>query len=296
MRRRDLSHRAILFIAVFSIGVGAQEPTASRRPPPRNGPWTRDLLIFHSLDGRAFSEGKTFVARAGVPCLVRDASDRLIAVFQWFPENPREAFDKVAAAFSADEGTTWSQPEPIVVHGLPEGAQRPFDPTLVLLEDGRLRLYFTSTTPARRIPGIHSAISKDGLHYEFEPGLRFGVDDNATVDAAVARLDSRWHLFSPVQGSQNEGYHAVSEDGLVFRRVADVAVPVRGSWIGNAIVRNHALWFYGSGGQEGWLARSNDGAEWQLISTALRVGGDPAIVSLKNGKDLLVATSRSVRP
>jgi hypothetical protein len=51
----------------------------------------------------------------------------------------------------------------------------PFDPTLVPLPDGRIRLYFTSIHGRRLeedIPAIYSAISADGIRYTFEPGRR----------------------------------------------------------------------------------------------------------------------------
>src|SRR4030095_12654648 len=182
----------------------------------KNGPGNRDLVLFESEDGQAFTKRGRFVERAGVPCVIRTAKDRLQAVFQWFPFERSEAFDKVAAVFSGDDGETWSKPESIVIDRSPQGAHRPFDPTLVLIDASRVRLYFTSTTPNRPTPGIYSAVSDDGIHYRFESGLRFGVEGEVTVDASVARFDEKWHLFSPIRGPENRGYHAISEDGLSF--------------------------------------------------------------------------------
>ncbi len=82
---------------------------------------------------------------------------RLAAAFQHFPEHDERNFDRVAVCFSKDEGHTWSAPEPIVVEGMEEGLMRPFDPTIVPLPDGKVRLYFTSNRnrdPSRGVPAI----------------------------------------------------------------------------------------------------------------------------------------------
>jgi len=302
---------AIWAVTITTSAVGQGQRPTENRPDPRRGPWNSDLLIFTSRDGENFEGSKKFVERGGVPCVIHDAKNRLISVFQWFTFERREAFDKVAVVFSEDNGKTWTKPEPIVMEGLPEGAQRPFDPTLASLEDGKLRLYFTCTTRERREPGIYSAISEDGKTFRFEPGMRFGVDNEKVVDPAVTRLGKTWHLFSPMEppvheakmtaagepgrnlarpGESAGGYHAISDDGLVFRRVDDAVVPVRGSWIGNVLAHGDQLHFYGSGAGAGWLARSADGKEWKLVSTALRVGGDPAPVRLGDDSFLIIAT------
>ena len=279
-------------LALFAITLSSiAQP---QRPRPQNdGPWNRDLVAFDSADGITFTNRRVFVERAGVPCVIRDGSGRLAAVFQWFPSNRPEAFDKVAVVFSTDDGKNWTKLEPIRVANLPEGAQRPFDPTLVLLDDKRLRLYFTCTTPERRTPGIYSAISTNGVDYVFEPGMRFGSDGEATVDPAVVRFGKTWHLYSPVQGPETWAYHATSDDGLNFRTQAEVNVLLRGSWIGNLNVQDDKLCFYGSGGNAGWLANSTNGSRWQIVSQNLRVGGDPAIVKLGEKKFLLIATGEN---
>src|SRR5688572_7749441 len=189
-------------ICAFALTTSASAQEERRRENPRpqanRGPWNSDLVLF-TREGEALGPPRTFVERAGVPCVIRATKDRLIAVFQWFPLHRREAFDRVAVVFSENNGATWSQPEPIVVEGWAERAQRPFDPTLVALADGKLRLYFTCTTPERPLQGIYSAISDDGRTYRFEQGLRFGVEGEKVIDPAVARLGNAWHLYSPIE-------------------------------------------------------------------------------------------------
>lgn len=258
---------------------------------PQDGPWNRDLLILESKDGRRFGKPRPFVKRAGVPCVIRTEDERLVAVFQWFPFDRAEAFDRVGVVFSNDDGKTWSAPEPIRVAELPAGAMRPFDPTLLVLPEGTLRLYFTSQMPENRQPAIYSAVSTDGVRYVFEPGVRSPGSD-PVVDAAVAQFNGTWHMFAHLQSApgSGRGYHAVSEDGVVFRRLADVQGPRGGDWIGNVLVTRDGMRYFGSGREGIWTAFSRDGASWQLESPIGVRGGDPSVVRATAGGYLMIVT------
>lgn len=260
--------------------------------PPRYGPWHRDLYVHESADGLEFGKPSVFVERAGVPAIVRDGRDRLIAVFQWFPFDRREAFDRVAAMISSDDGRTWDKPQPIEVKELPDGYERPYDPTIVQVDENSLRLYFTSRAGRQAPQAIYSAIGRDGVHFAFEPEMRFGVEDGErrAFDCAVARIGSTWHLYAPVPGRTGLGYHAVSEDGLKFKRVADVTVPGQRDWLGNVIQHNNGLRFYGSGREGGWVAFSKDGATWELEMRGGQRGADPGVVQTKTGHYLRIYT------
>jgi hypothetical protein len=263
-----------------------------QQPLPQDGPWNRDLDLLESPDGLRFGQARLFVERGGVPTVVRDGKGRLIAAFQWFPFERREAFDRVAVKVSNDDGKTWSDPQPIVVIGMPTGYQRPFDPTLAALDDGRIRIYFTSS-PGAPSPNqqtqIYSAISSDGVRYAFESGVRFGVEGGRAFDCSVVRIAKTWHYFSPIPGRDGCAFHAVSEDGLRFTRLPDIALPIRGSWIGNPVALKDGVRFYGSGAG-GWSAFSRDGSTWQVDSNTRFVGGDPAVVQRRDGSFLMIVT------
>jgi len=300
-----MNNRTLLLLAALSLstlaGTAAEPPRPQRgevgersrdgermRPQRRQtGPWNNDLKLLRSKDGVEFSERSSFVERAGVPCFTQEKSGRLLAVFQWFPFDRREAFDKIAVKFSEDSGKTWSAPRVIELDTLPPGHDRAFDPTLVTLPDGRFRLYFTS----KQGPGntaIFSAISQDAIHYTLEPGMRFGVDGENVVDCSVAKLGDTWHLYAPVPRENGRAYHAVSKDGLKFEQQVEVSVSGRASWIGNVIAVDDGLRFFGSGG--GWSARSKEGSTWQREDGSRANGGDPAPWRLQDGSYLLVVT------
>jgi len=265
-------------------------PATPRAQDVANMPWNRDLVLYRSTDGLAFTDRTLFVERAGVPNVIRDAGGRLVAVFQWFPFDNRDAFDRVAVAFSTDEGVTWTDPAQMVISGMPETLMRPFDPTVVQLPDGRYRLYFSSNErgPQAR-PAIHSAISSDAVNYQFEPGARF-APTGGTVDCSVVFFQGAWHLFSHTQqANTGGGYHATSSDGLAFTQQANVNVGAGRQWIGNAVVVRGVLRYYGSGRDGLWWALSADGANWELATAPGISGGDPSVVVLASGELLLVA-------
>ncbi|UCE46963.1 MAG: exo-alpha-sialidase, partial [Phycisphaerales bacterium] len=217
----------------------------------RPGPWDNDVLVYRVGSDRAVEKLATF-ERAGVPTLARLKDGRLIAAHQYFPEQDEANFDKVAVHFSSDEGKSWTSPQVIRLAGLPKGMRFPFDPTLVPLPDGLLRLYFTSLYGPRfeeDVPAIYSAISSDGVDYTFEPGMRFGIKGGIVIDCAVVLHRGVFHLYSPDNGLWRQpgerlggdavdlgprngvGYHAVSQDGLRFTRVDDVRIDGHRQWL-----------------------------------------------------------------
>jgi len=276
----------------------AAEPgNAGRRHGPnrrQSGPWDNDLYIAESADGLRFGRQQRFVEGGGVASVVRDAKGRLIAAFQWFPRERSGGFDRVAVKMSTDEGKTWSPPQPITLEGMPEDYVRPCDPTLVLLDDGRIRMYFTSDRrggrPSSPSAGTYSAVSSDGMHYAFEPGVRFAVAGKAVLDCAVARLGRAWHYYAPIPGYSGGAYHAVSADGLEFTREADVAIPDNRQWLGCVVPAKEGLQFYGSGRQGGWCATSRDGFNWRLAEDSIGPAMDPGVVQTKDGRYLIIGT------
>lgn len=279
------------------------------------GPWDQDVWVYRAgPDGKV--EPVVTFERAGVPTVARLSDGRLIAAYQHFPKDDQRNFDRVAVRFSADDGNTWTRPQPIVVEGMGDDLARPFDPTLVPLADGRVRLYFTSNdrrNPSFRMspPAIYSAISKDGIHYTFEPGVRFAIEGRITIDCAAALHDGVFHLFVPDNGTAGEmeenraqhqpprggvGYHATSRDGLNFERADDVSLDGRVRWLGNVQSVNGKLVFIGTGsfggpGQGGvWMAESSDGRTWKPLESPVVRGADPGAVKTRDGGWILIVT------
>ena len=251
---------------------------ATIRVVTAEGPWKGGLWIAAGPDGVTWSAPQPFIGPAGVPSLARTSAGRLVATFQWFPFDTPEAFDRVAVSFSDDGGTTWTVPVAIHVEGLPAAYMRPFDPTIVALDDGRLRLYFTSNTGPGSVNAFYSAISTDGITYDWETGVRFSPG-RGTVDCAVAHWNGLWHLTSPIGAPHEGAYHAVSSDGLQFTRQADIPSSGSFNWLGNLISVDGALRFYGNSPAGLWYAESRDGLSWTSPVVMNVRGGDPAVVT-----------------
>jgi hypothetical protein len=282
-----LARAAAAVVVLACSRFCSAQPAESPRTP--RGPWDHDLVIYDWRGGAEPDRGRVLVERGGVPHLLRDQWGRLVASFQWFPLDRRDSFDRVAVMFSYDDGRTWGRPQAIEVDGMPRGFNRPCDPTLVQLDDGRYRLYFTAA-PREESPATYSAISSDGVRYTFEPGLRFGVEGEPVLDCAVARLGETWHYFAPVQADRGRGYHAVSRDGLDFRRVEDVTVAGERQWLGCAVAAADGLRFFGSGRDGIWSAMSPDGVDWRLEPNARIGGADPGVVVIDASRTLIIAT------
>lgn len=185
------------------LGPGASFNPQGGPDRPSTGPWDHDAIVYRvTADGRA--ERLATFERAGVPTAARMKDGRLVAAHQHFPADNDADFDKVAVRFSSDEGKSWTPPQVIRVSGLGDGMRFPFDPTLVPLPDGRIRLYFTSTR-GRQLdagrPAIYSAVSTNGIDYVVDPGVRFGIEGRMVIDCAVALHDGVFHLFAPDNGA-----------------------------------------------------------------------------------------------
>lgn len=301
------------------------QPMAPAGDARADGPWNRDVIAYR-VDRRGEVARAAVFERAGVPTIARMKDGRLIVAHQHFPENDPANFDKVAVRFSGDEGRTWTGPQVIRVEGLPDGMRFPFDPTLVVLPDGRVRMYFTSLK-GRRFdedrPGIFSAISGDGVTFAFEPGMRFGVAGRPVIDCAAVLHRGLFHLFAPDNGTQlgpaagqgqgggarrpaaGIGYHATSKDGLEFTRADDVEVAGGCRWLGNAFTDGEKITFVGTadpglsrdGQRRGsvWMATSREGTSWDPIPAPEISGGDPGAVPTRDGGLLVVITGESRR-
>lgn len=276
---------------VVAACAGSVEARAQGAPRPGvdPGPWDHDVHLY-----RLWRDGSggpiALFERAGVPSLVRLTDGRLMAAHQWFPENDAASFDRVAVRFSADDGHTWTAPVALALLGLPEDQRPPFDPTLVELPDGRIRLYFTTNGrgPGAR-PWIASAVSADGLTFVVEPGVRLAVAGEMVIDCAAVRHQGVFHLYAPVQTGLGSAYHATSPDGLTFTRQVDVTMPgVR--WLGAALSDGRTMRFYGTGDGGLWTASSADGARWSGAERLVVPGADPGVVEMPDGSRLVLVT------
>ncbi|MGI8907035.1 MAG: hypothetical protein ACR2IE_11160 [Candidatus Sumerlaeaceae bacterium] len=279
-------------------------PQHQRAPQPQQhggGPWNNDLMIRWSADKQSFGPESVFVESGGVPSVTASENGILVAAFQWFPFTRMEAFDRVTVRFSETGGISWSDPVPIQVNGLPAGFQRPFDPTIVALPGKAFRMYFSGGPKGPGLPGTganictYSARSDDGIHYDFEPGVRFTVKDHRVIDCAVAWDGRQWLYIAPIGRPDEGAYAATSPDGLTFTRLHDVPSSNGYNWTGNLLRIGERLRFFGGSHQGIWWAECTAPGNWSAPHTIGLRGGDPAAGIGKDGKLFIIYVSTPKR-
>ncbi len=281
-------------------GGREMSPAAIRAANP-SGAWNNDLTMLSSTDGVTFTSPKTVVENGGVPSMTKGTDGTLYLVFQWFPTDDDDSFDKIATKKSTDNGKTWSDPELIVIDGFPAEYARPYDPTIAVGSDGKLHLFFTTgATRMQDIAYITSAVGTDGVNFTWEPGSRLDVTDEPNYDCAAAELNGTWYLMTPRwpeasgTGIINEFYTTSSEDGITFKKGTQMTgASTDMNWTGNLLVEDDTLWFYGSGKNGMWRASSTDGNTWSAKSslTMAQGGADPAIIKTDAGTYLIVSVT-----
>lgn len=290
----------ILAVTGYSIGCRNVQSSKDQSPnyqfPPaidkidtsQNGPWNEDLYFTKSNDGTNFGKRNLFIEAAGVPSITQDSKGKLIAAFQWFPKEDTKHFDQVALVTSKDNGETWTKPQPMKIADFPSYYQRPFDPTVVALPNGKIRMYFTSATYSS-VSSIFSAISNDGINYIFETGRRYSVSNKMVIDSTAGKLGDTWHMIGSFDSpeAQGSGYHATSKDGLKFVKAAYINFGKDNICIGNILVLSKTFRFYGSGFKIWWTSSKN-GNQWSNPVNTNVEGGDPAIVKLPNSEYLMI--------
>jgi len=291
-------------------------PAAPAKSTPKHATAAGALndLVVRRVPAHGATEELAVFTRADTSSIARLRDGRIALAFQEFPADDPSAFNRAAVRFSDDDGRTWTEAARIVVDNLDASLAPPFDPTLVALPDGRVRLYFISFVAHGLKPGtpptataVYSAVSTDGVRFAFEPGVRFAVEGRVVLDAAAALHDGVFHLVVPDNGTATEflerrakgepqpggnGYHAVSKDGLAFERAADLPLPSsRNRWWGNLLSNGDSLLFFGTGPGP-WPLVSKDGMRWSVAAKPVALTGvDPAVLPL--GDDaLLVVTTR----
>jgi len=216
-------------------------------------PWQNALILVRSTDGVNFNSPSVFQDSSGVPCIIRWKTDTLVCVFQWFRQPLNSpSWDRVAVKFSYDNGNNWTTPIPIVINNLPATYQRPFDPTIVVTADKKIRIFYSSSDgmPAGgqdATINTYSGLSTDGINYHFEPGPRFDHPTSRVIDPAVTVFNGTWHYTAPIGAPQDGAYHCTSADGLVFTQTASISSDNTHNWTGNLLVDGSSLRFYGRG-------------------------------------------------
>lgn len=192
--------------------------------------------------------------------------------------------------FRSADGLVFAQEEATV-------PERGFDPAIVSLPDGRLRMYYISapTTAGRQ---LLSAVSGDGLRWTREPGLRL-EDAGLGVPEVVPLSGGGWRLYRVGSPPRGDPCHcilsAVTTDGLSFTAEAGRRSP--DDFVDPAVVQVGASeWLMIAAKFEGrtpprslFLATSRDGLSWTFepepfADLSPNVALDPTPIALGAGR------------
>lgn len=285
-----------LFASLIIFSACTSEPLTQEESPVLDGkgPWNGVISLATSTDGLNFEYKEQVFEKAGVPNLLQLQSGELVLTYQYFSDTDEDMFDVIAYSVSEDSGATWSEPEIVDFGNLPEPldeAKAPMDPTLVQLEDGRLRIYFTYHAKENKTAVLYSATTDDDdiestFTVNSTPALV--VPDVFLLDPAVTYFDGLWHHYSWQDGSDNN-YHSTSEDGLSFTLQDEISLPM--DFLGQVIPFEDGLRFYGTGKGSVVSAFSSDGYTWEIDKENIIQGADPAVQELESGDYIMVYTS-----
>jgi len=278
-----------------SCGLPAEvphDPDASWLPGGE-GPWRDRVVLACADEDGALHELGVFAHNADVPTILSTSDGRTAVAFQHYSTTDPSAFDVMQVQVSHDHGAHWEPPVRLEVEALPAAFDRPVDPTLVELADGRFRLYFSWRGPEATVHIASATASQLTGPYTYDPGPRVMLPGAEVRDASVALHDGRWHLYSPGgydPASPAPAVHAVSTDGLSFTLLDPVQLDAL--MLGSVQSEADHLRFFASGRQGVVSATSADGVDWKLEPPVLLpMRFDPGVVTRPDGTRMMVATA-----
>lgn len=275
---------------------------------PSGGIQNHELYFVVSEDGEEWerSPEETILEMASVPNLLllkEDVGDfkagTLISHFVDASEMHDWGEERIGYIISTDNGKTWSDRELLTLSGFPEDLTA-VDPCVVQLADGRLRLYAFDFSANKNLlegkatdPTFYSAISEDGITFEFE-GEVYSSTAALITDPEVLWYEDRWLLYNPVfetaesmQTGGNPIQISESSDGTHFEYLTSVDF----SGIPGVMEEDGTVSLFGC--TQGGITRvtSTDGIHFDLenVDLVLEFGGcDPDPVVLPDGSYALM--------
>ncbi len=258
----------------------------------QEGPYRDSITYALSSDLLTWSPRKVILAdHASVPAAVVKGD----TIFVYFVDVSTDGVpEQLGMVQTNDEGATWTERQILTIDGLDDKA--PADPDPVLLDDGRIRLYFFDinearvTKPASGIEPpnkIYSAISDDGVHFTMEDGVRFERGGTGIFDPDVNLYDGVWYLYGGVSEG-NQVVYATSSDGLTF---TEAGVAYTGGGVPDVYFHDGTYYLYTAGIN---IATGTTPTSFTDTGNSFRdpdsagATADPSVVPLSNGFYLMV--------
>lgn len=170
------------------------------------GPWDHKVFRALSYDGTNFIRDADFLFSPGsVPAAIIDTNQN---VFLYYVKMDSAGDAEKLMVSMSDDGEYFFNTQQANISG--SSVIRKVDPCAVLLDDGRIRLYYIDfdVVPPQ---DVHSAISDDGINFIEEAGIRYS-DPSGITDPDVFYAGS-WNMYVS-KGTQLQ--RTTSYDGLTF--------------------------------------------------------------------------------
>jgi hypothetical protein len=232
-------------VAIITQCATASMPLINgmNNPAPANGqnahtPNQDSTWVTNSNDGVVWADPVQLATAASVPEIVTLPDGSLLAMWVSFADNPTRFGEKLAAARRAKGSDTWQQMGTVLINDSENITL--VDPDLVVLPDGRLRLYAYDIRTDKATHTIMSAISTDnGNSFTMEPGVRFASEQMWDPNVVIM-ADGQYRMY---YNGGDAIKSAVSPDGVTF--VADPEVRWSKGGIPGAIIQDQTVWLYG---------------------------------------------------
>jgi len=173
-------------------------------------------LVF-SDDLTFFSDGFLIEERASVPDVLVKGDEIWVYYVDADTAHQGDGLN-IGYVMSADGGETWTDRQWVEIKGVEDDVE-PVDPSLFLMEDGTVRLYyydFPYGGVQQATSDFYVASSDDGISFEIDQmALSIG---NGHTDPDVIKRGDDWFMYyaaTGVDGGARIGV-ALSDDGLTF--------------------------------------------------------------------------------
>lgn len=252
------------------------------------GPYERRIMTAISYDGLTYTQNDQWVCDQ---CHVPDAVTKDGTIYLYYTGwILGDRINTSAVAISQDDGGSWTYKYLELTDADP--IDRVVDPDVVLLEDGRFRLFFTAGNPQ----GIHYAESSDGISFTYK-GVVFAQANDIAVDSTTFKVGDTWHMYALSDAGIERLWHLTSTDGEIFSvygltsfpNDGILAMPSNGIWTKD----RYDLFTFGPDGTIGSMWSKN-GFDWypsrkthiEPTEDEIYVK-DPAVVGLDDGRYLM---------
>lgn len=242
--------------------------------PLASGPYSHQVMLARSSDGVNWQADEQPVRdHASVPEIVR-LNDGTLMIY--FVNGESDTTDAIR---QRPDGS-WEELD-LIIKDMP--SQKAWDPDVVLLPDGRLRLFFfgppQNPTDKSRPHVIYSAVSTDGLTFEAEPGERISIPE-VTDPSVVVLPDGSW-LMALSRGQ--ETMLAASANGQSFT-LTGVTVAL-GGVPELFVLKDGSLRLFVTGTGIRSLASADGGKSWveepgDRLNASGNIAADPSVIQL----------------